>query len=140
VLADFTADPDAAPLAARQDEVDRCFVGDSIEAILDNLSAEGTPWAEETHATLMEKSPTSLKITLRQLTQHNDLDFEAAMEVEYRMAIRCNFSSEFYEGIRAQIIDKDRQPKWQPARLEDVGEDLVASYFKTPDSGDMTFE
>ena len=140
VLTGFTADPGAAPLAARQDEVDRCFVGDSIEAILDNLSAEGTPWAEETHATLMEKSPTSLKITLRQLTQHNDLDFEAAMEVEYRMAIRCNFSSEFYEGIRAQIIDKDRQPKWQPARLEDVGEDLVASYFQAPDSGDMTFE
>ena len=139
VLAEFTADPGEAPLAALQNEVDRCFAGDSIEAILANLSAEGTDWAAETHATLLEKSPTSLKITFRQLTQYNDLDFEAAMEVEYRMAIRCNFSNEFYEGIRAQIIDKDRQPKWQPARLEDVGEDLIESYFRAPDSGDMTF-
>ena len=139
VLAVFTADPGEAPLATRQNEVDRCFAGDSIEAILANLSAEGTDWAVETHATLLEKSPTSLKITFRQLTQYNDLDFEAAMEVEYRMAIRCNFSNEFYEGIRAQIIDKDRQPKWQPARLEDVGEDLIESYFRAPDSGDMTF-
>ena len=140
VLADFTADPGAPPLAERQDEVDRCFAADSVAAILDNLAAEGTDWAKETRATLLEKSPTSLKITFRQLTQYNDLDFEAAMEVEYRMAIRCNLSHEFYEGIRAQIIDKDRQPKWQPARLEDVGEDLVASYFETLDSGDMTFE
>ncbi|HIM46442.1 MAG TPA: enoyl-CoA hydratase/isomerase family protein, partial [Alphaproteobacteria bacterium] len=87
-----------------------------------------------------EKLPTSLKITYRQLTQYSDLDFEAAMKIEYRMAIRCNFSHEFYEGIRAQIIDTDRQPKWCPATLEDVGADLVESYFQAPASGDMTFE
>ena len=140
VLGDFSSDPEDAPLAARQAEVDRCFAADSVEAILANLAAEGTSWAEETRATLLEKSPTSLKITFRQLTQYGDLDFEAAMKIEYRMAIRCNFSHEFYEGIRAQIIDKDRQPKWRPATLEDVGADLVESYFQAPASGDMTFE
>ena len=140
VLGAFASDPGEAPLAAQQEAVDRCFAGASVEAILDNLAAEGTEWAKQTIALLLEKSPTSLKITYRQLTQFNDLDFEAAMEVEYRMAIRCNFSHEFYEGIRAQIIDKDRQPKWQPARLEDVGADLVESYFQAPATGDMTFE
>ena len=140
VLGEFTADPGAARLTARQDIVDRCFSGDSIEEILANLAADGSDWARETHAALLQKSPTSLKITFRQLTEFGDLDFEAVMKIEYRMAIRCNFSSEFYEGIRAQIIDKDRQPKWRPARLEDVGEDLVDSYFQTPKSGDMTFE
>ncbi len=140
VLGEFAGDPGEAPLAARQDEVDRCFAADSVQAILANLAAEATPWAEETRATLLEKSPTSLMITFRQLTQYGDLDFEAAMKMEYRMAIRCNFSHEFYEGIRAQIIDKDRQPKWVPARLEDVGEALVESYFQAPASGDMTFE
>ncbi|MDA0228946.1 MAG: enoyl-CoA hydratase/isomerase family protein [Proteobacteria bacterium] len=140
VLGDFSADPGDAPLADRQADVDRCFAADSVEAILVNLAAEGSPWAEETRTTLLEKSPTSLKITFRQLTQYSDLDFEAAMKVEYRMAIRCNFSHEFYEGIRAQIIDKDRQPKWLPARLEDVGEELIESYFQPPASGDMTFE
>ncbi len=140
VLGGFTTDPGEAPLAAEQETVDRCFAGASVEAILDNLAAEGTEWAKNTSALLLEKSPTSLKITHRQLTQFNELDFEAAMAVEYRMAIRCNFSHEFYEGIRAQIIDKDRQPNWQPARLEDVGEDLVDSYFQAPVTGDMTFE
>ena len=139
VLVDFSADPGDAPLAARQEEVDRCFAGDSVEAILANLAAEGTEWAEQSRATMLEKSPTSLKITHRQLTQYGDLDFEAAMKIEYRMAIHCNFSHEFYEGIRAQIIDKDRQPKWDPARLEDVGEDLIERYFQAPASGDMTF-
>ena len=140
VLTEFSADSGDAALAARQEEVDRCFAGDSVAAILANLAEEGTEWAEETRATLLEKSPTSLKITYRQLTQYSDLDFEAAMKIEYRMAIRCNFSHEFYEGIRAQIIDKDRQPKWRPATLEDVGADLVESYFQAPASGDMTFE
>ncbi len=136
----FAADPGEAPLAAQQEAVDRCFAGASVEAILDNLAAEGTEWANQTSALLLKKSPTSLKITHRQLTQFNDLDFEAAMKVEYRMAIRCNFSHEFHEGIRAQIIDKDRQPKWQPSCLEDVGEDLVDSYFQAPATGDITFE
>ena len=140
VLTEFSADSGDAALAARQEEVDRCFAGDSVAAILANLAEEGTEWAEETRATLLKKSPTSLKITYRQLTQYSDLDFEAAMKIEYRMAIRCNFSHEFYEGIRAQIIDKDRQPKWRPATLEDVGADLVESYFQAPASGDMTFE
>ena len=140
VLGDFSTDAGEAPLAALQAEVDRCFAGDSIEAILAALAAEGTDWAKKTHATMLEKSPTSLIITYRQLTQYGDLDFEAAMKVEYRMAIRCNFSHEFYEGIRAQIIDKDRQPKWRPARLEDVGQDLIESYFQAPASGDMMFE
>ena len=140
VLTEFSADSGDAALAARQEEVDRCFAGDSVAAILANLAEEGTEWAEETRATLLEKSPTSLKITYRQLTQYSALDFEAAMKIEYRMAIRCNFSHEFYEGIRAQIIDKDRQPKWRPATLEDVGADLVESYFQAPASGDMTFE
>lgn len=140
VVGEYSADPGEAPLAARQEEVDRCFAGDSVEAILENLAAENTPWADETRAALGEKSPTSLKITFRQLTQYGDLDFESVMKMEYRMAIRCNFSHEFYEGIRAQIIDKDRQPKWRPARLEDVCADLVESYFQAPASGDMTFE
>ena len=140
VLGEFSGDAGEALLAARQEEVDRCFAGDSVEAILENLAAEGTPWADETRAALLEKSPTSLKITFRQLTQYGDLDFESVMKLEYRMAIRCNFSHEFYEGIRAQIIDKDRQPKWRPARLEDVDAGLVESYFLAPASGDMTFE
>jgi enoyl-CoA hydratase len=140
VLEAFSADPGEAPLAAQQEVVDRCFAGASVEEILDNLAAEGSEWADQARATLLEKSPTSLKITHRQLTQYGDLDFEAAMEIEYRMAIRCNFSHEFYEGIRAQIIDKDRQPKWRPARLEDVDEALIDSYFQAPATGDMTFE
>ncbi len=136
----YSEDPGLSELAERQAVIDRCFSAKTIEDIISNLTAENSEWAEATISKLMGKSPTSLKITFRQLTEFNKLDFESAMKIEYRMAIRCNFSDEFYEGIRAQIIDKDFSPKWSPSRLEDVCQSLVDLYFMTPKSGDMDFD
>ena len=59
--------------------------------------------------------------------------------MEYRMAIRCNFGPELFEGIRAVVIDKDRSPKWRPASVAEVSDDLVAEHFAVPATGDMTF-
>ena len=118
LLADCATDPGPAPLAARQAEIDRCFAAGSVEEIFAALEAEGSAWAEETRATLAEKSPTSLKVSFKQLTDHGGLDFEEAMALEYRIALHFNLGGEFFEGIRAQIVDKDRTPAWRPARLE----------------------
>lgn len=140
ILGRFTADPGPAPILAQMEAIDRCFAGESVEAIVDNLKAEGSDWANETLAVMATKSPTSLKITHRQLTTLGGLDFEDAMKMEYRMAIRCNFGHELFEGIRSVIIDKDQSPDWQPARLEDVSDAAVAEYFEPPKTGDMTFD
>ena len=139
LLADCAHDPGPAPLAQHRAAIDRCFAAGSVEEIVANLEAEGSDWAAETRATLAQKSPTSLKVTLRQLTAYGGHGFEEAMALEYRLAMHCNLGADFFEGIRAQLIDRDRNPAWKPARLEDVTPQIVDAYFEMPPKGDMEF-
>src|SRR6266478_4640768 len=117
-------------LAALQPAIDRCFAGDSVETILDALAAEaagGTQaaWAEETRASLLTKSPTSLKITLRQLAIGRDYELEATLALEYRLTQHVMAAHDFYEGVRAMLIDRDQKPHWRPATLAKVSESMV---------------
>ena len=131
----FAAAPDPSPLALLQPAIDRCFAGDSVEAVLDALAVEaavggaGAGWAAETRAGLLTKSPTSLKLTLRQLTIGRDYDLEAALTLEYRMTQHVMAGRDFYEGVRAALIDKDQAPRWQPATLAEVSDDMIDAYF-----------
>jgi enoyl-CoA hydratase len=124
----------------RRAVIDRCFSKGSVEAILAALEAEDGAWAEQTLATLQKCSPTSLKVAFRQLRVGAGLDFEAAMTMEYRLSQACVAGHDFVEGIRAAVIDKDRAPKWRPASLAEVGEDLVAAHFAPPADGDLVFD
>ena len=125
-----------APLAARQAEIDRCFAGGLGGG---NRRQPGgrrhSDWAAETLETLRQKSPTSLKVTYKQLTEYGERDFEEAMALEYRLAMHCNLGVDFFEGIRAQIVDKDRNPAWRPARLEEVTAAAVDAYFERAAQG-----
>src|SRR5207302_8048911 len=91
LLGDFAGDPGPAPLVSRRAAIDRCFAGETVEAILDLLSQEavsGGPeaeWATKTRETLLTKSPTSLKITLRQLILGRGFALEEALALEYRL-------------------------------------------------------
>ena len=135
LLARFAPNPDPAPLAALQLAIDRCFSGGTVEEILDVLVAEAAAggvhagWAAETRAGLLTKSPTSLKITWRQLTIGRAYDLDAALALEYRLTQHVMAAHDFYEGVRATLIDKDQQPRWQPATLAEVTEDMVDAYF-----------
>ena len=135
VLAGFAENPGSAPLQALRPAIDRCFAGDSVDAVLDALGAEAAAggadagWAAETQAGLATKSPTSLKLTLRQLTIGRDYDLEAALTLEYRMTQHVMAGRDFYEGVRAALIDKDQAPRWQPATLAEVSDDMIDAYF-----------
>ena len=83
----------------------------------------------ETRADLLTKSRTRLKITLRQLTTGRDYDLDAALALEYRLTQHVMAGHDFYEGIRAMLIDRDRNPPWRPAALTDVSDGTVDSYF-----------
>ena len=105
--------PDPPPLAARRPAIDRCFAADTVEEVLDALAAaaaggERADWAAETRAGLLTKSPTSLKITLRQLILGQGYDVEAALALEYRLTQHMMAAHDFYEGVRAMLIDKDQ--------------------------------
>jgi len=145
ILAGFTADPGPAPIAARQPAIDRCFAGDTVEAILDALereAADGGPdaeWAAQTHAGLLPKSPTSLKLTLRQLIAGRGFAIEDALALEYRLTQHVMAGHDFYEGVRAGLVDKDQQPRWDPPTLAGVDEAMVDSYFAPLGEAELRF-
>jgi enoyl-CoA hydratase len=135
LLDDYAVDPGPAPLATLRPAIDRCFAGDTIEAILDALAGEAAAggsdagWAAQIRASLLKKSPTSLKVTLRQLIVGRDYDVERALQLEYRLTQYFMAAHDFYEGVRALLIDKDQSPHWQPATLAAVDGGMVAGYF-----------
>ena len=120
---------ETAPLAAHRAAIDKCFSGNSVEDILSRLDAEGTGWAAETAKIIRAKSPTSLKIAYRQIREGRNLKFDECMKMEYRMVNRIIAGHDFYEGVRAAIIEKDNAPKWRPADLAGVTDADADAYF-----------
>jgi enoyl-CoA hydratase/carnithine racemase len=121
-------------------DIDRCFSADSVEAIFAKLKAQGGEWAGKQLAILQKMSPLSLKITLEQLARCANRSFEDVMTIEYRMSQECmKPGHDFFEGVRAVLIDKDQKPTWTPATLEGVSREMVDAHFK-PVANDLTFD
>lgn len=118
-----------APLTQHRAVIDKCFSGASVEEILSSLDEEGSDWARETAAAIRTKSPTSLKVAYRQLREGKKIKFDECMGMEFRMVNRIIAGHDFYEGVRATIIDKDGAPKWQPADLAGVTDADIDAYF-----------
>ena len=132
-------DRGAAPLAAHEVEVDRCFAGGSVEAIEHALEAEGTEWAEQTLEVMAAKSPTSQKIAFRQLREGRELSFDECMVMEYRMSQHVMSGHDFFEGVRTTVIDRDDAPEWRPATLAELDRAAVDAYFAPLGDNDLTF-
>jgi enoyl-CoA hydratase len=139
VLAALNDPVGEAPLEAYRDAIDFHFSHDRMEDILASLDA-GDAWAREQSAIIRRMSPTSCKLSLLGLRMAEDAEIEEALQTEYRMVCQIRHGHDFFEGIRAQLIDKDRMPVWNPSRIEDVSEEEVARHLVEPDSGDLTFE
>ena len=136
VLATFDSDPGPLTLPALRDGIDYLFSQNQVEDIL-SLLDDGDDWAQEQAATIRRMSPTSLKLTLHALRAGEGASIEQCLKLEYRMVSAIKQGHDFYEGVRAQLIDKDRAPKWSPVRLEDVD---IAPYLVEPEWGDLRFD
>ena len=132
---------EAGILPALRPAIDRCFARkESVEQVLQALEREASDWARQTLATLARRSPTSMKVTFEQLRRGAAQSFDESMIMEYRLSQAAMQSgADFYEGTRALLIDKDHAPKWNPARLEDVSDELVRSYFAPLGKHDLRF-
>lgn len=131
----------------RMDTIDRCFSKDTVEEILCTLEAEAAnqndEWYVKTIKKLKGASPLSLKITLRSIRESRFQTFHECLTREYRLtchALSKRMSGDFYEGIRARLIDKDSSPKWDPPCLEQVSEDIVNEYFLPLTENDLELE
>jgi enoyl-CoA hydratase len=122
----------AAPILAKLDAINRHFSFDAVGEILASLEAAGPDdaFAAETLAGMRVKSPMSMAIAIEQVKRGRVLDFNDAMVMEYRIVSRLVHDPDFYEGVRALIIDKDNHPRWNPARIEDVDPAKVAAHFE----------
>jgi enoyl-CoA hydratase len=129
--------PDDSKLTPVCAQIDRCFGHDCIEDIVAALEKDGSAWAQETLKALNGMSPTSLKVALRQIRLGAGMDFADVMKMEYRLSQRLVATHDFYEGIRAALIDKDRSPKWDPATLRDVTDVKVDRFFESLGSSDL---
>jgi enoyl-CoA hydratase len=131
-LARLSRDPGAPSLAAERETIDGCFSAPSATEILerlDKIDAQGSAFARKTAATIRQKSPTSLAVALEQMRRGPGLDFEEAMRTEFRIVSRIIAGHDFYEGVRAAIIDKDGAPRWRPATLGEVDDRVVEGHF-----------
>jgi enoyl-CoA hydratase len=138
IIAAFSQPVGEGDAFVRRSAVDRLFAGAAVEDILERLDAEATDganaeWAARAAKTMLTMSPLSLKIALVQMRRGRNWSFAQCMQAEFRIVSRILLGHDFYEGVRAVIIDKDNQPRWQPDRLADVRAAEVERHFAAID-------
>jgi enoyl-CoA hydratase len=139
-LARFHTEPGTAPISRHRGAIDRCFAAPTVEAILDSLLHEGGDWGRHARDEILtKKSPTSLKVTLQQLRRGRMLSFEDCMRMEFRLVQAFMRGHDFFEGVRALLIDKDQTPRWNPPSLAAVTDVAVQACF-APSGQELTFD
>jgi enoyl-CoA hydratase len=140
LIAGFATGETAGPVAAMQPNIDAWFAYDRMEDIVAALQRDGSELALSTLKTLNEKSPRGMVVTLKLLRlARASRSLEECLVREYRAALEVFASDDFREGVRAAVIDKDRNPKWSPPRIEDVTPAMVAPYFAEIGADELKF-
>jgi enoyl-CoA hydratase len=122
-------EPEDSPLAVNRPLIDRVFAQDRVEDILSALAAEPGDFAAESHRVMAGRSPTSLKLTLRLLRAgRTSASLAECLQRELGVGLQVLRNPDFYEGVRAAVIDKDRNPKWSPGSLSEVLETAIDGF------------
>ncbi|XP_014809820.1 PREDICTED: 3-hydroxyisobutyryl-CoA hydrolase, mitochondrial isoform X2 [Calidris pugnax] len=124
-------------LDEHMEKINSLFSATSMEEIVKNLKQDGSPFATKQLETINKMSPTSLKMTLRQLREGASMSLQDVLTMEYRLSQACMKGHDFYEGVRAVLIDKDQSPRWKPAALEEVSDEFVNDCFKPLGNNDL---
>lgn len=138
--------PSESFLALNRADIDAVFGNkdskvEDIIVSLEEMSGSGSSFAADTLEALKKMSPTSLKVTHEGIRRGADLrSIGEVLKMEYRMSQAFMRNHDFYEGIRAVLVDKDQSPKWKPDSLEDVTDDIVASYFEDLGENELVLE
>jgi len=137
VLSEMVGSPPEARIEKNADKIAKHFASDTLEDIIASLDAIDDPWAEKERDTIGTKSPQTLKVALRQLAESTSLtDFADNMRMEYRIGSRVLLRPDFAEGVRAVIVDKTHDPKWDPSTPQGVTADLIDSIFAPLPAGE----
>lgn len=128
----FAKDKPHGPLMQNQSKIDAAFGYENLSEVVEHLErhAADDEWAAKTLKTVKQKSPTSLMVAFEQIRRGATLDINDCMRMEYRILRRILSGQDFYEGIRAAIIDKDNAPRWTPDTLFAVDASAIEQYFE----------
>jgi enoyl-CoA hydratase len=137
-IARYAVEPPASELVAQRDWIDACYAGDTVADILAALRQHGGP-AQDAADLIASRSPIAASVALQAVRRAAELEkLEDVLVQDYRVSSAAARSHDLVEGIRAQIIDKDRNPKWSPETLADVSAADVDAYF-APVDDDLSF-
>ena len=139
IVGRHSGDPGAGKIEPLRGDIDRLFAADTLDQLLEGLGADGGEWAQGLVASLATKSPLSMRLTFRQMKEGAGLAFDDNMAMEYRIVNRILAGHDFYEGVRAILLDKDHAPDWQPHSLKDVSAEMVATHFASLAENELTF-
>jgi enoyl-CoA hydratase len=141
-IATYAVEPPPSELAAQRDWIDECYAGDTVADIVARLRAHakgGTGQAGDAADLIATRSPIALSVTLEAVRRAANLPtLEDVLAQDYRVSSAALRSHDLVEGIRAQLVDKDRNPTWSPATLEQVTAADVEAYFQ-PVEDELTF-
>ncbi|WP_421791739.1 enoyl-CoA hydratase/isomerase family protein [Hyphobacterium sp.] len=130
LLEEHSGDPGSSDLALTRGLIDAAFAGDDVSEMVSRIEAAGDPWSVKQAKIIATKSPTALKLTCAAIRSGADKSFEDVMRQELRVSTHCLDGVDFYEGVRAVIIDKDNAPNWSPSALAEVDDADIAKYFE----------
>ncbi|MCI0737173.1 MAG: enoyl-CoA hydratase/isomerase family protein [Beijerinckiaceae bacterium] len=135
--------PPASELYPQTHIIARCFTAGSLAAILaraDEAALAGSEFARSAACAIRVKSPTSLAIALHQMQIGAAMDIDSALVTEFRIVSRIALGDDYYEGVRAMIIDKDNHPSWNPGAMERVNPADIEAYFAPLPEGELDFD
>lgn len=139
VLARFATEPGDSPLWEQRPWIDECYAKDTPAKIIEALRARDEEAAHKAADRLETLSPTAISVTLAAVRRaRHAKDLGTVLKTEYRTTAAHLRGQDFAEGIRALLVDKDKNPQWRPATLDEVTAELVESHFAEPESGDLT--
>jgi enoyl-CoA hydratase/carnithine racemase len=139
-LASYTQEPPPSQLLAQRDWIDHCYAGNTVEDIVAALRGHDAGPANDAANLIASRSPISVSVALEAIRRAAKLEtLEDVLRQEYRTSVGALRSHDLVEGIRAQVIDKDRNPKWSPASLAAVTIADVEAYF-APADRELEFE
>ena len=124
----------------KADLIEEIFSAPTVADVMNRLDDCDDPWGQKVAAGIRSKSPTSVHLAFEQMRRGARLDFNGCMRLEYRIVTTILEGHDFFEGVRALLVDKDQSPKWRPDRLDQIDETVLTPYFEEPASGDLPLE
>ena len=138
IIEKYSVEPGESEFKEISQFCNKIFNADTVEKIIENLIEENSDLSKKILSIIEQKSPTSLKVALKSLRLGKNISFEECMQMEFRMVNKVMNDHDFYEGVRALIIDKDNNPSWKPSNISEVEESFVDKFFSSLDD-DLKF-